>query len=174
MFRTVASWFSDSAEYEFEVTAAGASGDLAYTIGYEHNQVKVERSVADLHVARHARLPARGRSVANRAPARRRPAHRRSADEVTHHHADQLGDVVGPGHDGRGRPRFNSDREAGALRYSLNRSPARAPDRSDPVYMIFVTLPVRDLARARAFYEALGVQVQPVLLGRADGHPRCR
>ncbi|MDQ4054944.1 MAG: nuclear transport factor 2 family protein [Actinomycetota bacterium] len=42
MFRTVASWFSDSAEYEFEVAAAGASGDLAYTIGFEHNQVKVD------------------------------------------------------------------------------------------------------------------------------------
>ena len=42
LFRNVASWFSDSAEYEFEVTAAGASGDLAYTIGYEHNQVKVD------------------------------------------------------------------------------------------------------------------------------------
>ena len=42
LFRNVASWFSDSAEYDFEVTAAGASGDLAYTIGYEHNQVKVD------------------------------------------------------------------------------------------------------------------------------------
>ena len=42
LFRNVASWFSDSADYEFEVTAAGASGDLAYTIGYEHNQVKVD------------------------------------------------------------------------------------------------------------------------------------
>ena len=27
MFHTVASWFSDSAEYDFEVVAAGASGD---------------------------------------------------------------------------------------------------------------------------------------------------
>ena len=42
LFRNVASWFSDSAHYEYEVTAAGASGDLAYTIGYEHNQVKVD------------------------------------------------------------------------------------------------------------------------------------
>lgn len=42
MFRKVASWFSDSAEYEFEVMAAGASGDLAYTIGFERNRVKVE------------------------------------------------------------------------------------------------------------------------------------
>ena len=40
-FRNVASWFSDSEEYEFEVIAAGASGDLAYTVGYEHNRVKV-------------------------------------------------------------------------------------------------------------------------------------
>lgn len=41
-FRAVASWFSDSVSYEFEVIAAGASGDLAYTIGFEHNKVKVE------------------------------------------------------------------------------------------------------------------------------------
>lgn len=41
-FRTVASWFSDSVAYEFEVIAAGASGDLAYTVGFEHNNVKVE------------------------------------------------------------------------------------------------------------------------------------
>jgi ketosteroid isomerase-like protein len=42
MFRKVASWFSDSEEYEFEVTAASTSGDLAYTVGYEHNRVKVD------------------------------------------------------------------------------------------------------------------------------------
>ncbi len=41
-FREVASWFADSVAYEFEVVAAGASGDLAYTVGYEHNQVKVD------------------------------------------------------------------------------------------------------------------------------------
>ena len=42
LFRKVAAWFSDSAEYEFEVIAAAASGDLAYTVGYEHNRVKVD------------------------------------------------------------------------------------------------------------------------------------
>jgi ketosteroid isomerase-like protein len=42
IFRKVATSFSDSAEYEFEVIAAGASGDLAYTVGYEHNRVKVD------------------------------------------------------------------------------------------------------------------------------------
>jgi ketosteroid isomerase-like protein len=44
IFRTVASWFSDSQEFEFEVIAAGASGDLAYTVGYEQNKVHVEGS----------------------------------------------------------------------------------------------------------------------------------
>jgi ketosteroid isomerase-like protein len=42
MFRTVASWFSDSEEYDLQLVAAGASGDLAYTVGYEHNRVKVD------------------------------------------------------------------------------------------------------------------------------------
>ena len=42
IFRKVASSFSNSAEYDFEVVAAGASGDLAYTVGYEHNRVKVD------------------------------------------------------------------------------------------------------------------------------------
>ena len=41
-FRTVASWFSEPTSYEFEVIAAGASGDLAYVVGYEHNVVKVD------------------------------------------------------------------------------------------------------------------------------------
>ena len=35
----MASWFSDSEKYDVEVVAAGASGDLAYTVGYEHNVV---------------------------------------------------------------------------------------------------------------------------------------
>ena len=42
VFHAVASWFSESTEYDFEVVAAGASGDLAYTVGYEHNRVKVD------------------------------------------------------------------------------------------------------------------------------------
>jgi ketosteroid isomerase-like protein len=42
MFRVVASWFSGSQEFEFEVIAAGASGDLAYTVGYERNKVQVD------------------------------------------------------------------------------------------------------------------------------------
>ncbi len=40
-FRWVASRFSDSADYRFDVVAAGTSGDLAYTIGFEHNTVRI-------------------------------------------------------------------------------------------------------------------------------------
>ncbi|QKV80961.1 nuclear transport factor 2 family protein [Amycolatopsis sp. Hca4] len=40
-FKRVAAQFSDSRGYRFEVIAAGASGDLAYTIGFEHNTVSV-------------------------------------------------------------------------------------------------------------------------------------
>jgi ketosteroid isomerase-like protein len=42
MFQTVASWFSESTDYRFELLAAGASGDLAYTVGFEHNDVTVD------------------------------------------------------------------------------------------------------------------------------------
>jgi ketosteroid isomerase-like protein len=42
IFHTVASWFSGAVDYEFEVVAAGASGDLAYTVGYEHNRTSVD------------------------------------------------------------------------------------------------------------------------------------
>src|SRR4029453_1190686 len=42
VFRDVASWFSDGRAYDCEVGAAGASGDLAYTVGYERNQGEVD------------------------------------------------------------------------------------------------------------------------------------
>ena len=41
-FRRVASLFEDPVDYEIELIAAGASGDLAYTVVYEHNTVVVE------------------------------------------------------------------------------------------------------------------------------------
>ena len=41
-FREVATWFSNATSYDFEVVAAGASGDLAYIVGHEHNEVQVE------------------------------------------------------------------------------------------------------------------------------------
>jgi len=41
-FQWVASRFSDVSDYRFELVAAGASGDLAYTVGYEHSSVSLD------------------------------------------------------------------------------------------------------------------------------------
>jgi ketosteroid isomerase-like protein len=41
-FRWLARRFSDLRDYEFEMVAAGASGDLAYTVGFEHKTVVVD------------------------------------------------------------------------------------------------------------------------------------
>jgi ketosteroid isomerase-like protein len=38
-FEWVASSFSDCSEFRFELIAAGVSGDLAYTVGFEHSVV---------------------------------------------------------------------------------------------------------------------------------------
>lgn len=42
LFTQVAGWFSESISYDFELIAAGASGDLAYAVGYENNEVVVD------------------------------------------------------------------------------------------------------------------------------------
>jgi len=42
VFRWVASRFSDCTAYRFELVAAGVSGDLAYTVGYEHTSVSMD------------------------------------------------------------------------------------------------------------------------------------
>lgn len=42
VFHQVASWFSDAASFDLEIIAAGVSGDLAYTVGYEHTTTKVQ------------------------------------------------------------------------------------------------------------------------------------
>ena len=41
-FEWVASRFSNCSDYRFELVAAGASGDLAYTVGYEHSAASVD------------------------------------------------------------------------------------------------------------------------------------
>jgi ketosteroid isomerase-like protein len=42
LFRGLAARFSNSTSYDIELIAAGASGDLAYTVAYEHNTVSVD------------------------------------------------------------------------------------------------------------------------------------
>ncbi len=40
--RWLACRFSDLHDYRFELVAAGASGDLAYTVGFEHKKVTID------------------------------------------------------------------------------------------------------------------------------------
>jgi ketosteroid isomerase-like protein len=44
LFRSLASHFSDCTSYRFELATAGVSGDLAYTVGYEHTSVSWDGS----------------------------------------------------------------------------------------------------------------------------------
>jgi ketosteroid isomerase-like protein len=41
-FRWVAARFSDCTAYDFELVAAGVSGDLAYTVAYEHSSASTD------------------------------------------------------------------------------------------------------------------------------------
>jgi ketosteroid isomerase-like protein len=86
-FHWLATRFSNLTDYRFELVAAGASGDLAYTLGYEHITVSIDGGrvapltlrVTHLYrredgewktIHRHADAPQPGRSVP--------PTHRRS------------------------------------------------------------------------------------------------
>ncbi len=42
VFDALASSFSNCSHFELEVIAAGASGDLAYTVSYEHSQLLID------------------------------------------------------------------------------------------------------------------------------------
>ncbi len=42
LFRWLGSGFSDCTSYRLELVAAGVSGDLAYTVGYEHTAVSID------------------------------------------------------------------------------------------------------------------------------------
>jgi hypothetical protein len=60
VFRWLGSRFSDCTAYRFELVAAGASSDLAYTVGYEHTSVSMDGVPVEpytlrvTHVYRHA------------------------------------------------------------------------------------------------------------------------
>ena len=51
-FRLLASRFSDCTAYRFELVAAGVSGDLAYTVGYEHTSVSMDGVPIDPYTLR--------------------------------------------------------------------------------------------------------------------------
>lgn len=52
VFRWVASRFSNCTAYRFELVAAGVSGDMAYTVGYEHSTRAVDGGPAESSTVR--------------------------------------------------------------------------------------------------------------------------
>jgi ketosteroid isomerase-like protein len=51
-FDWLASSFSDCSQFEFEVVSAGVSGDLAYTVGYEHSTLVIDGNPAEPYTLR--------------------------------------------------------------------------------------------------------------------------
>jgi ketosteroid isomerase-like protein len=52
LFRWLGSGFSDCTSYRFELVAAGVSGDLAYTVGYEHTAASWDGTPLDPYTLR--------------------------------------------------------------------------------------------------------------------------
>jgi ketosteroid isomerase-like protein len=52
VFRWLATRFSNLTDYRFELVAAGASGDLAYTLGYEHITFSMDGGPVKPHTLR--------------------------------------------------------------------------------------------------------------------------
>jgi ketosteroid isomerase-like protein len=52
LFRWLGSHFSDCTSYRFELLAAGVSGDLAYTAGYEHTSASWDGAPMEPYVLR--------------------------------------------------------------------------------------------------------------------------
>jgi len=76
LFTSLEQTFSGCASYRFDVVAAEVSGDMAYTVGYEHTQAVVNGRAAHLHAPRDADLPARARRVEGGPSARQRVSER--------------------------------------------------------------------------------------------------
>jgi hypothetical protein len=75
-FRWLATRFSNCTDYRFELVAAGASGDLAYTLGYERFSFHGWWPGRADCPASHPCLSPRGRRVEDRPPPCRRPPDR--------------------------------------------------------------------------------------------------
>jgi ketosteroid isomerase-like protein len=52
LFRRLAARFSNCTASNFDLVAAGVSGDLAYTVGYEHTSVSIEGIPAEPYTLR--------------------------------------------------------------------------------------------------------------------------
>ena len=72
VFGSLAALFAACNTYDLELVAAGASGDLAYTVAHEHYEALTnDGSLLRNTLPRHPRLPPRGRRVEDRPPPRR-------------------------------------------------------------------------------------------------------
>jgi ketosteroid isomerase-like protein len=80
LFRWLGAHFSDCTAYRFELVAAGVSGDLAYTAGYEHTSVSWDGAPIEPYTLRVTH------------------AYRREDGEwrIVHRHADSLSVDQGP------------------------------------------------------------------------------
>jgi ketosteroid isomerase-like protein len=78
--RWVASMFANSSGWSFELVAAGASGDLAYTVGYERHTTSVAGGSVEPHTLRVTQV------------------YRREDGEwkVVHRHGDEVKESLGP------------------------------------------------------------------------------
>jgi hypothetical protein len=72
-FRWLATRFCNCTDYRFELVAAGASGNLAYTLGYEHVSFFMDGGPVAPLTLRHPRPPPRRRRVEDRPPPCRLP-----------------------------------------------------------------------------------------------------
>ena len=52
LFRSLGSHFSDCTSYRLELVAAAVSGDLAYTVGYEHTSVSWDGTPLEPYILR--------------------------------------------------------------------------------------------------------------------------
>jgi hypothetical protein len=76
VFRWLATRFSNLTDYRFELVAAGASGNLAYTVGYEHTAFSLDGGPVKPLTPGLPCLSPRGRRVEDRPPPCRRPPDR--------------------------------------------------------------------------------------------------
>lgn len=78
--RFVASSFSKNEDWNFELVAAGASGDLAYTVGYESHRTSVASGPVEAHRLRVTHVYRREDGVW----------------KIVHRHGDELVEQSGP------------------------------------------------------------------------------
>jgi hypothetical protein len=93
-FRWLGSRFANCTSYRFELAAAGVSGGLAYTVGYEHTSVSVDGAPVQPYTLRVTHVYRREDGAGDRSPpcrlasGRSEPARRSLEGVVDHIHGN--------------------------------------------------------------------------------------